>query len=252
MSSSLGQYSTSMRARFKPLAVKLLGGVLDIYARKSYSQEGEDLILSRIFSGQARGFYIDVGAHHPRRFSNTRLFYRRGWNGINIEPNPAAMSAFRSDRRRDVNLQLGVSDRAGTMTYYAFDEPALNTFDRELVDWRLANTSYKLIKTIEIPVVRLDSILQEHLPKGQGIDFMSVDVEGHDLAVLRSNDWTRYRPKCVLAEAIGKSIEEDMRSEIFLYMKDCGYELLGKTYNTLVFREPLADAAITQTTAGDR
>src|SRR5215510_10661697 len=65
------------------------------YRRTSFSQQGEDLILARLFEGQRRGFYVDVGAHHPRRFSNTFLLYRRGWRGLNIDAAPGSMRLFR-------------------------------------------------------------------------------------------------------------------------------------------------------------
>lgn len=213
--------------------------IFDIYAIKSYSQEGEDMILRRIFEGQKHGFYVDVGAHHPRRFSNTHFFYLRGWSGINVEPNPDAIRMFLSARPRDTNLQVGVADRPEELRYYLFDEPALNTFDGELVKWRLANTSCKLVKTIKMQVQRLGDILAKHLPANQQIDFLSIDVEGRDFDVLRSNDWQRFRPKYVLVEALGTSLEEAFRSDIFSFMKSQGYELFGKTFNTLVFREKM-------------
>ena len=211
--------------------------IFDIYATKSYSQEGEDMILQRIFAGKERGFYVDVGAHHPRRFSNTYLFYRRGWWGINVEPNPAGVRALQSDRGRDINLQLGVSDCPGSLEYYFFDEPALNTFDGELAQWRLANTSYRIVRTSDIPVERLDRILGAHVPPGMGIDFLTIDVEGLDFAVLKSNDWSAFRPKCVLVEALQTSLEDVIKGEIFQFMKEHGYELFAKTYNTLIFHE---------------
>ncbi len=233
----LKELSQLLPTRFKSTLIRLASKIFDIYAIKSYSQEGEDMILRRIFQGQVCGFYVDVGAHHPHRFSNTFFFYRRGWCGINIEPNPEAFRAFQSARVRDTNLKAGVSDRAEKLTYYLFDEPALNTFDAEIVKSRLANTTYKLVKTVEIPVERLDSILKKHLPANQEIDFLSIDVEGLDFAVLQSNDWQLFRPKCVLVEALGMSLEDAMRSDIFLFMKNQGYELFSKTYNTLIFRE---------------
>ena len=209
----------------------------DAYAAKSYSQEGEDIVLQRMFAGKECGFYVDVGAHHPRRFSNTYLFYKRGWQGINIEPNPEAMRAFQSNRKRDQNLQFGISDHAETLTYYYFDEPALNSFDAELIRYRLANTPYKVVRTSSIPVVRLDHVLAEYLPVGVKIDFLSIDVEGLDFAVLKSNNWKLFRPKCVLVESLKSSLEEVLRSDIYLFMKKQGYELFAKTYNTLIFRE---------------
>lgn len=222
--------------RLRLFVSRLRANNIDVYGIKSFSQEGEDMILSRIFEGQKRGFYVDVGAHHPHRFSNTHIFYQRGWSGINIEPNPDAIGAFQTARPRDTNLQTGVSDYAKNLTYYLFDEPALSTFDEDVVS-RLASTPYKLVKSIEIPVERLDSILKKYLPSNQKIDFLSIDVEGLDFAVLRSNDWQLYRPKCVLVEAHRMSLEDALRSEIFLFMKEHGYEFFAKTFNTLVFRE---------------
>ncbi len=216
---------------------ELLRKLFDEFATKSYSQEGEDMILKRFFEGQKKGFYVDIGAHHPRRFSNTFFFYKNGWNGINIEPNPDAFRTFETDRRRDINLQVGISDKSEKITYYMFNESALNTFDKNIVNSRLSTTNYKLVKEIEVTVERLDSTLNRFLPIGQVIDFLSIDVEGFDLAVLKSNDWKLYRPKYVLAEALGMSLIASINSDIFTYMESQGYELIAKTYNTLVFCE---------------
>ena len=150
----------------------------DPYSIHSYSQEGEDMILRRIFEGKRRGFYVDVGAHHPRRFSNTYYFYKEGWRGINIEPNPEALKAFNLDRPKDINLQLGVSDVASILEYYYFDEPALNTFDSSVVEERLANTSYKVVKKEGVCVERLDSLLNKYLLDGQAFTFFLLMLKG--------------------------------------------------------------------------
>jgi FkbM family methyltransferase len=235
--------------KFRRRLADLADRVINVYSRKSYSQEGEDLFLERLFGKQVDGFYVDVGAHHPRRFSNTYLFYAKGWTGINIEPNPDAIHRFFSERSRDTNLQLGVSDVSTTLTYYSFDEPALNTFEKSLVDSRLKNTPYRVSEELEIRVERLDNILKQYLPPNRKIDFLSIDVEGRDFAVLQSNDWTLFRPRCVLVEALGKSVEENLTSEIFLFMKSSGYKLLGKTFNTLVFVDE-QDGSLSPSKAG--
>lgn len=208
--------------------------LFDVHCAKTYSQEGEDMVLRRIFSDKRQGFYVDVGAHHPRRFSNTYWFYQRGWRGINIEPNPDVIAQFRSDRARDINLHVGVSESPGHLTYYQFDEPALNTFDSEIAQSRQGKT-HRLRSSCEISVERLDQLLTAHLPKNTPIDFLTIDVEGLDFAVLRSNDWERYRPGCVLVEALNSSLEEVMRGDIFRFMKDRRYVLFAKMYNTLIF-----------------
>jgi hypothetical protein len=74
----------------------------------SYAQEGEDMVLRRIFEDQPLGFYVDVGAHHPVRFSTTYFFYRRGCRGINIDATPGSMDAFRRLRPRDINLEVAI------------------------------------------------------------------------------------------------------------------------------------------------
>jgi FkbM family methyltransferase len=212
----------------------------DSFVRRSWSQEGEDILLSRLFEGKEQGFYVDVGAHHPRRFSNTQYFYRRGWRGINIEPNPEAAKAFRIERPGDINLQTAISDVPGKLTYYVFDEPALNTFDAVLAQSRLKETSYRLLRETEIPVVRLDALLDLHLPAGTSIDFMSIDVEGLDLQVLHSNNWVKYRPQCVLVEALGSAnLMEVMSGELHQLMEAHQYALFAKTYNTLFYIDNL-------------
>ena len=105
---------------------------LDGYALKSYSQEGEDMILRRLFENQTKGFYVDVGAHHPIRFSNTYFFYKKGWRGINIDAMPGSMKLFNKIRPRDINIEKAISDKKEVLTYYVFNDPALNGFSKKL------------------------------------------------------------------------------------------------------------------------
>jgi FkbM family methyltransferase len=218
--------------------------VFDGYARTSYSQEGEDRILQRVFEGRRGGFYVDVGAHHLKRFSNTYLFYRRGWRGINIEPDPRAMALFNRVRGKDINLGTAISERSGTATYYMFDEPALNTLDAALVENRLGNSPYRLIGRCQIELTTLEAVLRRWLPAGRQIDFLSVDAEGHDLSVLRSSDWNAYRPSVVLVEALDAMGEEVFRGEIHKFMESVGYVWLARTMNTILYVEPDAGKSL--------
>ena len=202
------------------------------YHHLSFSQEGEDLLLKRIFERQSCGFYVDIGSHHPQRFSNTYLFYLCGWRGINIDPLPGCKERFDLLRALDLNLEIGVANETGLLTYFSFEEPALNTFDSEVARDRACS----LLEKREISVYPLRTILDKHLPPGVVIDFMSIDVEGLDLAVLRSNDWSRFRPRYILAEALGMcDVRDVMQSEIHAYMELVGYSFYAKTVNTLFF-----------------
>jgi FkbM family methyltransferase len=203
---------------------------------ESYAQEGEDIVLHRLLENRL-GFYVDVGAHHPQRFSNTYHFYKLGWHGINIEPSPVAIAHFDQIRPRDMNVCLGIAEVPGELPYYIFDEPALNTFDETLKRDREARTTYKVVGTMKVAVDRLDRVLRQRLPNGQTIDFMSIDVEGLDLQVLRSNDWNTYRPGFVLVEALDFRLEHAAQHPLHLYMRGVGYELVAKTLNTLFYRD---------------
>jgi FkbM family methyltransferase len=206
------------------------------YASESYSQEGEDLILKRIFEGRSAGFYVDVGAHHPMRFSNTYIFYKSGWRGINIDATPGSMIPFAEMRPRDFNIEVAISDRAETLKYFTFDEPALNTFSEELARARQVEWGYPLRATVQVHTERLADVLARHLPAGTKIDFLTVDVEGWDLRVLQSNDWERFRPEVVVAEALEQTLEQLSTGEVVGFLRSRGYQLLAKTLNSVVLR----------------
>jgi len=202
-----------------------------------WSQEGEDIILRRIFEYKEKGFYIDVGAYHPYRFSNTYYFYRRGWYGINIDANPEGIKQFQKFRPRDINLNFAIGLRKGKMRYFMFNEPALNTFDENLAKERDGFQNFKIIKTIELEILTLKEVLDRYMPLGQEIDFMNVDVEGMDYEVLQSNDWNKFRPHILLVEIIpARTIEEVLNSEINVFLKSIDYRLFAKCFNTCIFK----------------
>ena len=121
----------------------------DGYAKNSYSQEGEDMILIRLFEKQEKGFYVDVGAHHPQRFSNTCFFYKKGWWGINLDAMPGSMKKFIRKRPKDINLEIAISDKEQILKYYIFNEKALSSFSKELSELRDNNCEkYKIEKII--------------------------------------------------------------------------------------------------------
>lgn len=227
------------------MAYKTLPGLIDLlqYVRRqnsfgfglrSYAQEGEDLILQRLFEGQKRGFYVDVGAHHPIRFSNTYLFYKQGWRGINIDATPGSMELFRKKRPRDINLELAIAQEEAEADFYIFNEPALNTFDQQLASQR-HGSRYRVVQVRPIKKQPLAAVLRDYLKLGQTIDILSVDVEGLDLEVLRSNDWQRFPARCVVVEAAEVNLSQLDRYETHGFLNQQGYEIWAKTANTLFY-----------------
>jgi FkbM family methyltransferase len=164
----------------------------------SYAQNFEDVMLARAFPG-ATGFYVDVGANDPDIDNVTRVFYERGWSGINIEPLSANSVELRMKRPRDINLELAAGEEEGAITFYEIGKwHGYSTTDAALAAQHrkdgLAVVEHK------VPVRKLSAILDEHAA-GRVIDFLKIDVEGTELSVLRGADLRRHRPKIIVLES---------------------------------------------------
>ena len=164
----------------------------------SFAQNGEDVVLRRLFDRGHAGFYIDVGASHPSELSVTRHFYDSGWSGINIEPG-TIFSELNRLRPRDINIRAACSNRTGTIEFCEFppDLGGWSTCDRDQADAIVAEhrVEYQL-KTV--PVRTLKDVYDEYVDRP--IDFLKIDVEGHEQGVLEGADWDRCRPLVVLVE----------------------------------------------------
>jgi hypothetical protein len=206
-------------------------------SKKSYSQDGEDVALAAFFEHKKgyKGFFVDVGAHHPVRFSNTWRYYRAGWRGINIDPTPGSMRPFSLWRRRDINLEIGIGATSSSMTFFCFNEPALNTFDPAVAKQRNTGKPYKIIRELEVGIEPLRNVLGQYLPAGVGIDFLTVDVEGLDLVVLESNDWERFAPTYVLVEDYEFTMEAPENSAIYKFLKHKGYHIAAVLKRTIIY-----------------
>jgi FkbM family methyltransferase len=166
---------------------------------RSYAQHAEDVRLVRAFAGRTDGYYVDVGAWHPVLDSVTKYLYDLGWHGIDIEPGVETARLLREDRPRDLVLEVACSDADGEMTLYETDVPN---------DWStLEPQTAEAVHAIHargmggrvVPVRTLRSICAEHVR--EQIDFLKIDAEGHEAAVLRGADFDRWRPSVVVVEA---------------------------------------------------
>lgn len=204
----------------------------------SWSQYGEDAHVRSHFRNKGwtkqggfrpmePGFYVDVGCCHPIQLSNTLWFYKAGWRGINIDPTPGVKAQFDRWRKRDINLELAISDSDGHLTFYTEGgrSSVYNTASAEQAKALVAQGLIRNLVEIQVPCATLAAVLQQHLPAGQAINFMSVDAEGHDLQVLQSNDWQRFRPEVLLVEAHTDSLEHLMASDLVQYITAQGYDI---------------------------
>lgn len=209
-----------------------------LYYSSSYSQDGEDMVLKAFYEeveNDYKGYYIDIGAHHPFRFSNTQYFYKKGWNGINIEPTITLINAFNKYRKRDINLNLGVAKQNASLTFYEFDEPALNSFDKKISLKREQTTKQTIIKESKIEVLPLSTILEEHVANNQIIDFFTIDAEGLDFEILQSNNWDKFIPKFILIES-DFNLDTLKSEEVYLFLTKKNYTLVARTQRTSIYK----------------
>jgi hypothetical protein len=110
--------------------INLLKELINNDVSLSYSQQAEDIVIIKYFNKKWGGCFVDIGAFHPKKYSNTHLLTKLGWTGINVEPNPDQFIFFLKKRKKDINLNIGISLKEDMLNYYSFNHPAVNTFDK--------------------------------------------------------------------------------------------------------------------------
>jgi len=180
----------------------------------SYSQKQEDILIGKFFNNKKTGFYIDIGANDPIKMNNTYRFYKIGWRGILIEPHPKKFTKITETRPQDLKLKIGIGLKEGIIPYYEANPDSYSTFSLKEIEHYLKD-NIEIINTRQVLIEPLSFILDKYCNKP--IDFLSIDTEGFDLDVLKSNNWDKYRPKLIC-------IETDKGKPINEFMKTIGYK----------------------------
>jgi FkbM family methyltransferase len=182
---------------------------------ESFSQFGEDSLILKFFEGKTDGFFVEVGANDPEAISQTLLLERKGWRGILVEPNSKYRDRLRSLRPQSQVFQVacGSPEQCGKALLLLNDAGS-----------RLAPPSEGLPVAgyEEVQVMTLDEILKQ--AGNPRMDFLSIDVEGFELEVLRGFDLERHQPRLLL-------IEDNFlnRLKVHRHMKRRGYRLVKRT-----------------------
>jgi len=205
--------------------------------RISYSQSGEDLIIEQVFMVLGRKLisYLDLGANHPTRFSNTYLFYQKGGAGVCVEPDQTLQPLFKKLRSRDVLLTCGVGLKEGEADFYIMTTNTLNTFSKEEADRYAGYGRQKIERIIKLPLKPLNTILAEHFETCPNL--ISLDIEGLDFQILRSLDFGKWRPEVFCIETLTYTEDKTERKlqEIIEFMKGNAYMVYGDTYINTIF-----------------
>lgn len=203
------------------------------HLRFSFGQLGEDQVIVHLLAQhlQRPGFYVDIGAFDPVLYSNTLLLHRQGWQGINVDANPAAIKRFQQARPNDRNLCLAVSDRVETLNYTAYESGASN----RLVETNAASQNSLIgesaVKQTAMTTTTLSLILEQNGIKPGGVDFVNVDCEGFDLRVLQGLDWSRWQPRLI---AIETHTQEEFQA-VEKFLSPHGYQCAARISMTSLF-----------------
>jgi FkbM family methyltransferase len=206
--------------------------------KKSYAQSGEDLIVDHIFHsiGIQKPTYIDIGAYHPENMSNTALFYERGATGINVEPDPVLFSEFARARPRDVNVNAAIGEESGEVDFFRFSVPTLNTVSASEASHLASSGTYSVESIYKVRSETLPEVLRLH-HGGTCPQFLSLDVEGLELAILKSFDLDVIGPIVACVETIsfcesGRGIKDQ---ELIGYMESKNYLTYADTNINTIF-----------------
>lgn len=193
----------------------------------SYSQFGEDKLLRSLLP-ERFGTYVDIGAGHPVRNSNTYYFYKRGWRGLLVEANPQLCKLLTSTRRRDTTINALVDESASDDTrLWLFEPSELSTADESRAS-ELIKQGFALRETRCLPSIALRELPIASSPQDPSL--LSIDVEGFDLRALRGNDWDKFSPRVICVE-VGTGSE----TEIDNLLTSVGYEKVGQQFVSAIF-----------------
>jgi FkbM family methyltransferase len=219
-----------------------------VETKEFYGQFGEDASLQSYFANQAwnstkdareinKGFYVDIGCYSPIRISNTYWFYKRGWRGINVDLSHTTIEAFKAARPEDIHVNAAISNET-TKTELDFFEfgasSVFNTLDAESA----AKTEKKIgTKPIarKVDVLTLEKLFDTYLPENQKISFINVDAEGHDLEVLMSNNWLKYKPQVIVVEVHEPDFQMLPKHPVFVFLQSHGYQIQSWLNPSIIF-----------------
>ena len=188
----------------------------------SYAQNFEDVLLNRVFKDKIKGFYIDVGAFHPIADSVTKAFYDLGWSGINIEPIKEGYNLFEQERRRDINLNIALSNSDGNLEFFQVVGQAGNsTLNKEIAD-KIAQEKGLELSRYTVSVKTLAEVCKEYV--AQNIDFLKIDVEGVEEEVILGGNWEIFRPTILVIETTLPNTNIRCKNNIPIFLRGKGYQ----------------------------
>ncbi len=201
----------------------------------SYGATGEDVLINKIFKNKIDGFFVDVGALHPVNGSLTYNLSKKGWKGLNIDLLKENLILFNLFRKQDKNLNLAISKNKGIINAYIFERGSgVNTTNKNWADkWKKKiGKNYSILK---IKKNSLNNVLLAH-KISKKFELLNIDVEGHEMEVLKGINLKNIRPKIITIEIHVEKTEQIFKTQIYKLLKKNNYELISQYYQTSFFK----------------
>jgi FkbM family methyltransferase len=212
---------------------RLLRAAISIKYKGHFSQFGEDAIICRQFPDDFVGTYLDIGAFHPFKWSNTARLWLTGWNGVNVDANRNSIRRFTRHRPLDRNIWGAVVpqsqyQKGGTVAFTG-TSAAIDPIGRVV----LPNEAEQPGGITQVPTLSLAEIASYF---DHPVDFMNVDIEGLDETIIADNAFEKLAPHVLAIEQHGQDLAEILRRESTQRLLDGGYIMIGRCIATSVFR----------------
>jgi len=214
-------------------------GKLPKGAKISYGQCGEDIIVAGIFSmlqpNKKIGKYIDIGAHHPTLFSNTFIFYKKGWRGINVDPLKDNMRLFQKKRPKDTNICAGIGNISEEKEFFIMDSSTLSTCDASTVE-QYRSLGHAVKRIDKVPFMTISDLITRYGIKND-IDILNVDIEGNELAIIQGFIENGISPHVVICETIPYEHYSTAKKDTLMIQEitQLGYFLFADTWLNSIF-----------------
>lgn len=194
---------------------------------RHYSQFAEDVTVGRLFPKSFKGFFVDVGCFHPKKYNNTYRLYKKGWRGINIDIDPIKIEGFNLVRPKDTNIATAVGNIDGEMEYYSNGFYSLtSSLDQTFAEKKFRNSKKEFVVK-KTPCHKLTTLIEQTDYKDREIDFLSVDAEGYDIEVLKSLDFEKYKPKLIAVESHHQLFYKIQETDVYKFLTSLDYTLVG-------------------------
>lgn len=217
--------------------------LVNFFARLHFGQHGEDVLVHKLFDrGLKKGFYMDIGAYHPFRQSNTAYLWLMGWNGVNVDASPHTIRLFKKIRKTDINVWSAVVDaetanRQKTIDLY-FNPAVKYDLSATCAPEEAQRRAVWQREKIEVPCESLTDIVNKYAPSNcSDFHFMNIDIEGFDEIALQGMHEWKSKPQVLCIEVLhARTIREVLKTLTNETLESNGYQMVGKTAASIVYK----------------